>query len=160
MSLVRDQGYCLNCLRPGHYVRQCQSHHKCKRCQWPHHSLLHLETPEHSNNSHIPPPPTPPVNSVLTHTTTGLPPNSLFMTCEVVVNGSTIRARALLDSASSISFISERLVRSLSLPRSPSSIKISGVAGLTHKSSLHSVATFTVSPATSSRLEFPTPNHL
>ena len=68
------------------------------------------------------------------------------MTCEVNINGSTVKARALLDSASSASFISERLAQSLSLSRSPLSARISGVAGLIHKSPLQSVATFTVSP--------------
>ena len=41
-----------------------------------------------------------------------------------------INARALLDSASSASFVSERLVRSLALPRQYKTTTISGVTGL------------------------------
>ena len=71
------------------------------------------------------------------------------MTCQVLVeapDGSSVKARALLDSASSTSFISERLVQSLCLPRSHHNVRISGVAGLSHQSPLHSVAMFNVSP--------------
>ena len=44
MNIVRNNGLCLNCLRPGHFINQCSSTQKCKRCQKPHHSLLHIDT--------------------------------------------------------------------------------------------------------------------
>ena len=59
------------------------------------------------------------------------------MTCNVLVgapDGSTVTARALLDSASSASFVSERLVKSLCLPRLHQNTTISGVAGLSSSS--------------------------
>ena len=43
LSTLRDNNYCLNCLKPGHFVRQCKSLHRCHKCQKPHHSLLHVE---------------------------------------------------------------------------------------------------------------------
>ena len=43
-----------------------------------------------------------------------------------------MNVRALLDSASSALFVSERLARSLSLPRQYQTTTICGVAGLTH----------------------------
>ena len=71
------------------------------------------------------------------------------MTCQVLVHGPdgmTTEARALLDSASSASFVSERLAQSLCLPRSRQNTKIVGIAGLSHSSSYHSFVKVSVSP--------------
>ena len=71
------------------------------------------------------------------------------MTCRVLVDapdGSSIEARAILDSASSASFISEGLTRTLCLTRSHQNTRISGVAGLSRNSPLQSVANFRISP--------------
>ena len=38
---ARYKGLCLNCLRKGHFISECQSTFKCKHCQQLHHSLLH-----------------------------------------------------------------------------------------------------------------------
>ena len=43
VSTLKSHNYCLNCLRPGHFVRDCKSLYKCKKCQMPHHTLLHIE---------------------------------------------------------------------------------------------------------------------
>ena len=71
------------------------------------------------------------------------------MTCCVRVqapNGSHVLARALLDSASSASFVSERLAQCLSLPRNKRDIVISGIVELTHRSQTHCFTTFDVFP--------------
>ena len=71
------------------------------------------------------------------------------MTCQVLVdapNGSSVTARALLNSASSVSFVSERPSQSWSFPPSHQNTKISGVAGLSHNSPLQAVANFNISP--------------
>ena len=44
-SLLRQYGHCLNCLRHGHFVKDCKSLHHCKVCQRPHHLLLHIDKP-------------------------------------------------------------------------------------------------------------------
>ena len=59
--------------------------------------------------------------------------------------GSSVEARALLDNASSASFISERLANSLSLKRRRQSIRVSGIGGMSHKSPLQSITTFEIS---------------
>ncbi len=56
-------------------------------------------------------------------------------------DGSTMEARALLDSGSLASFISARMAQSLYLPRSNQSMRISGVAGLT-RNSVQPITTF------------------
>ena len=209
---------CLNCLRPGHFIRQCKSMHRCQKCQKPHHSLLHVEEAPTSSSSaasvdqsSLPTSfntpiasshtasiaSTPPFASshatsiasshtasiastspfasshatsiALSHTasiastspfasshaapvasshaTVGIKTNLLLMTCRVAVvspEGRSIEARALLDSASSTSFISQRLVDSLQLPCSPQNAKISGVAGLTGSAAVQSIAKLAV----------------
>ena len=48
LSTLRSNNLCMNCLKPGHFIKGCQSSHRCKRCQKPHHTLLHLETQDNS----------------------------------------------------------------------------------------------------------------
>ena len=44
VSALRNNKCCMNCLKPGHFSRQCPSLNRCRRCQRPHHTLLHLES--------------------------------------------------------------------------------------------------------------------
>ncbi len=146
ISTLKSKGMCINCLRPGHYIKDCSSAHRCKKCQKPHHTLLHVEYKGASQNQT--PSDTPPVTTpISSNATMGLQSNLLLMTCCVLVeapDGSTNQARAILDSASSASFISERLAQRLRLPRFNQSTRISGVAGLSCNSSAQSVADFKV----------------
>ena len=71
------------------------------------------------------------------------------MTCRVLArapNGPSIEARALLDSASSASFVSERLAQCLCLPRFRQGAKIMGIAGLSHNSPIQALTRFFISP--------------
>ena len=141
MSIVKSNELCLNCLRPGHFVNHCKSAHKCHECQKSHHTLLHLNSrPEDKPQST----PTTPYNHA-----TVVRPSSLLMTCQILVTsptGLSVKARALLDAGSSISFITDRLAKSLHLRRRPQSVTISGVAGITDSGSSHAVTSFQVSP--------------
>ena len=60
-----------------------------------------------------------------------------------------MQARAILNSASSASFISERLARSLHLLFTRHATSITGIAGLTCGSTTHSVTIFSVSAVSS-----------
>lgn len=89
--------------------------------------------------------------------TTRISSNVQLMTCHVLVippDGSTVNARALLDSGSTVSFISEQLAQELRLAWSQQQATIYGVAGLAHGSSVHSIGTFIISPTNSSHKEF------
>ena len=148
VSTLKSNNLCMNCLGSGHFVRQCKSLHRCKKCQKPHHTLLHIDET---------PPTPPPTNSaekpVVSNTAVGLKSNSLLMTCRVMVSapdGSSVEARAILDSASSASFISERLAQSLCLPRCSQNARISGIAGISHKSPIQSITTFDITAVRSS----------
>ena len=128
LSLLRSNGVCINCLRPGHYTRSCKSLHKRRACQRHHYTLLHIEEKN-----------TPPVGTTLDTADSATPSGSsaqnsdstliattgirsdILMTCRVVVkssHGSKMEARALLDSGSSVSFVSQRLAQCLHLPHS------------------------------------------
>ena len=156
LSTVRSNNLCLNCLKPGHFSKKCGSLNRCRKCQKPHHTLLHSEakesTPQSAEQSL-----TSAVRPVISNTQAGSTPNTLLMTCQILINapdGTCVRARGLLDSASSTSFVSERLTQSLRLPRSSQSIRISGIAGLSHHSPLHSVSTFKISSVSSPSEKF------
>ena len=151
LSTVRSNGLCINCLRPGHYSKDCSSTYRCKHCQKPHHSLLHVEprkdaSPIGSDST-----------SVSNHVAMSLKSDMLLMTCNVLVespNGSVSECRALLDSGSTVSFISERLAQRLRLPRRNHPTRLSGVAGLACGSTSRSIANFKISSACSSSPKF------
>ena len=136
-----------------HFVQGLPINHRCKRCQKLHHTLLHLEaeddniqdstidTSAHNLGDTS-------KNSVMADATIGVRPHMLLMTSYVIVeapDGTSVRARALLDSASSASFVSEKLTQSLKLSRTSQSTHISDVAGLTHKSLVQSITNFRIS---------------
>ena len=151
MSTLKSNGLCVNCMRSGHYVKDCKSIHRCKVCQKPHHTLLHVEEKSPVNNlspsgDNAPVHSAPPAPIAASHATMGIKSDLLLMTCRIRVeaaDGTYTEARAILDSGSSSSFISERLARTLRLPRSYLSARISGVAGFMHTST-QPVATFSV----------------
>ena len=146
LSTLKDNNLCLNCLKPGHFVRECKSLHRCRRCQKLHHLLLHVESKDLPSSTQ---PSSYPISPVISNVATGLSSDSLLMTCRVLIhspNGSVMKVRALLNSASSASFISEQLTHRLEFPRTRRNVRISGVAGLSHGTPSHSVVQFAISP--------------
>ena len=159
IDTLKSHNLCMNCLAPNHFVRQCKSVQRCKRCQRPHHTLLHVDaSPVSSASASVTsareqrtdndtPAPSQPMSPdapayvpVGSHFALKLRSNTLKMTCRVLVsapNGTCVEARALLDNASSASFASERLAQTLRLPRCKQRASISGN---------QFVASFAVSP--------------
>ena len=76
---------------------------------------------------------------VSTHTLiTNIPSTVLLMTCQVKVvapNGAVTKARALLDTGSSTSFISEHLVQLLRLSRKSCISHVSGIGNVFYQAS-------------------------
>ena len=151
ITVIKDNDLCMNCLKSGHFSKHCPSLSKCRKCQKPHHTLIHINPKESeqgefsSNTSAIQP-------AISSNTATGFTPDTLLMTCQILVHspdGAAVKARALLDSASSTSFISERLTQTLQLPKSSQNVRISGIAGMSHHSPLHSIVSFDISPTSS-----------
>ena len=149
----------MNCLETNHFVRECKSNHKCKQCQRPHHTLSHEDSP---NDTPSAPPDDSPSSPVTSHTVmnAGLKSSSILMTHRILVispNGSSSEARAILDSASSASIISDHLARTLNLPHLSQNTHITGIAGLSHKSPTQSITNFVVFPSRlhQSRINYP-----
>ena len=120
LSTLQDKHLCKNCLGGGHFARQCRSLHKCKKCQRPHHTLLHDDQEDQAGLG----------THVASNAAVKLRSSSLLMTCHVLVtapNGSLMEARALLDNASSASFVTQPLAQSLSLPRLRRTVHVSGL---------------------------------
>lgn len=153
LSVLKKHSLCMNCLNSGHFVKNCKSSHKCKKCQRSHHTLIHTEP--HCDTTSQPAPPVNPSTSstssqVTSNAAVKLRSSALLMTCRVLVaapNGSSVEVRALLDNASSASFVSERLAQSLSLPRVHQNVHVSGIGGSSPKPPIHSVANLRISPA-------------
>ena len=129
-------------------MKDCVSVHRYKKCQKSHHTLLHIDAKK--ENAAVAPSPTTTSTTtpIPSHAAMGIKSNLLLMTCRIAIeapDGSSIEARALLDSASSVSFVSECLAQSLRLPRSHQSIHISGVAVLMRNSSTQHITNFKVS---------------
>ena len=148
IATLRLNDLCLNCLKPGHFAKQCTSTHKCKKCQRAHHTLIHDSSRDTQLPSSSPHPP-PTTETVASHTSTGSNlHNTLLMTCQVRIkapNSTSVKVRALLDSGSTSSFISECVVQSLNLNRRSQCLTVSGIGGTPHKSPLSSVSTFEIS---------------
>ena len=153
MSVLKLNNLCTNCLTAGHFKKQCKSIHKCKICQNPHHTLLHIERtvprPSGSAPGHDGASVTYDTTRVTSNAAVKLKSNALLMTCRVLVvtpDGSPVEARALLDNASSASFVSERLVQSLSLPRHNQHVRVSGIGGISQRAPIQSISSFEISP--------------
>ena len=147
MISLKSNGLCMNCLRPGHFVRQCTSTQKCRKCQKPHHTLLHREEKKEQDQStdKNPTVPSHPITSCVSQAKVNA--QILLMTCRVKVvapDGSSTQARALLDSASSTCFVSERLAQLLRLPRSRCHAHIFGIGNLHCKPSSQSMAKLSI----------------
>ena len=94
LTVIRSNNLCLNCLKPGHISKSCGSNNRCRRCQTPHHTLLHSEakTPNSSKEQ------APPVGEqrhsstlavaplITSNTQPGSSGKSLLMTCQLLVN--------------------------------------------------------------------------
>ncbi len=141
-STVRSNNLCLKCFRPGHKSRNCTSLYRCKRCQKPHHTLLHVEAKEAGRN--------PPENLeneqsctasiVSTNTQTGTSWNPLMMTCQV-----SICSRKFFNQSSRYPRFRFINIICLSTSGTVKSLQITGIGGISHNSPLHSISTFHIS---------------
>ena len=85
VSTLKSNGLCLNCLRPGHFVKDCTSVHRCKKCQRSHHTLLHIEAKEENPSVAQRPPTNSTAIPIPSYAATGIKSNLLLMTCRILV---------------------------------------------------------------------------
>ncbi|XP_068158224.1 uncharacterized protein [Drosophila tropicalis] len=143
-TFAKEKHMCFNCLRTGHGVSACGSKSSCKYCKRRHHSMLHSEghstqqnsSEQHQGNSGQVSEESPAASAIaMMNVTRPSKPNgqrrSTLPTALVHVRnsqGALLTCRILLDSASDLSFISERCVQTLGLARSPFRVVISGIS--------------------------------
>ncbi|XP_055918318.1 uncharacterized protein LOC129950401 [Eupeodes corollae] len=142
-EFVKQNSIFFNCLRVGHASNKCNSKFRCRSCNARHHTLVHEPRTTSTNKTTEQPSTQNPSNSAVTHhslestrnTHSSLESNAIkstiLPTAVVKVQdkfGSFQNIRILLDSGSQISFITEKALQRLGLPRKPSRIPIVGVA--------------------------------
>lgn len=123
-SIVSKLNLCENCLRVGHKVQSCRLPGSCRCCKQKHNTLLHIPdepvmpTPGTSSQSH----------SLAAMTNAEV----LLCTAQVkLINPKTnemLIVRALLDSGSQSSFITERIQQILHLTPQPSNVSVVGLS--------------------------------
>ena len=154
-NFVLEHALCFNCLKAKHTSKKCNSSNCCLKCSKQYHNFLHQDdskdpatedtlekTKQDAFMVSIP----KPTNTKESENTAGgsgitsvsyvtapeaITSNSVLMiTAEVILsgpNGHQMVARALLDPASTASFVTERLVQHLKLHKQRQEITINGI---------------------------------
>ncbi|XP_036345935.1 uncharacterized protein LOC118755191 [Rhagoletis pomonella] len=137
IDYVRKAGICFNCLRKTHCMKECQSKSRCKICQSVHHTLLHNFT--QGANLRMPVSTAP---SKVQDSNNAMPQSSALLVSRTIKKGIIPTAivqirdkfgqlhlvRALLDSCSEISFITEETAKLLQLEKRRVQQEVSGIA--------------------------------
>lgn len=125
-QIIRDLKRCFLCFSE-HMVTQCKHNKLCSECGGRHHTLLHFNT----SNSDVEP---PAVNALLSSADNHpYRPKVLLSTLSVLVqdlSGHFQEARALLDSGSQCSFMTENCRLRLGLPRQKCCVGVQAMAGM------------------------------
>ncbi|XP_062141880.1 uncharacterized protein LOC133849815 [Drosophila sulfurigaster albostrigata] len=110
VNYIKQQKLCLNCFARGHILAECTSAHSCFTCKGRHHTLLHR-----SAN----------VQSFVAVNTQGvLLSTAVIHVCHL---GVRYTARALIDSGSEATFLSEKLFKRLRMPYTSVQARVSGL---------------------------------
>ena len=142
-KFISNSSRCYNCFGKGHSLRECKSTHNCSLCSKRHHTLLHKVENSHGNpsqsNSKEPALPVNFENSTNANCSDSSNPDrfsvfstqhdsSLILPTVVVsirnIHDKLVNVRALLDTGSQPSLISESILRKLGLKRTQSRVPI------------------------------------
>ncbi|KAH8272613.1 hypothetical protein KR018_004510, partial [Drosophila ironensis] len=110
LQLIRQHKLCINCFARQHQAHNCTSLHTCFTCKGRHHTLLHQGAPPESANpkgGNIQSTAPTAVQNYMATNTHGVLLG--FALVDIHHRGCTFKARALIDSGSEASFISERI---------------------------------------------------
>ncbi|XP_071579521.1 uncharacterized protein [Temnothorax nylanderi] len=144
-TLAKTQRCCYNCLGKGHFPSTCPSQKRCTHCQGKHHSLLHAESepnsskerPEASKADKYDVPLSDPKSTLALKVQIDKGPNPittpvLLATARVLVStneGRALQIRALIDTGSEATFITERAVQALHSKRQKTKVRVTGLGG-------------------------------
>lgn len=157
-EFIKNCKRCVNCLSAKHVtLKECGSSRVCKQCQKRHHTLLHFESPvpssgsnQPSTNTSIDKPDNKEVTSHLLSRSVSPMSQILLATARVRVHsrqGRHATVRALIDQGSAATVITESLVQSLRLPKTPTSVRVVGIGE--KQSVVRHTAHVTITPASS-----------
>jgi uncharacterized CHY-type Zn-finger protein len=124
ISEIRKLKLCTNCLRESHKVESCTSS-TCRKCSRKHNTLLHIETNDSDRNQI-----SPSVSSTSSHCSYLKAQDVILSTALVKVfdcNGKPLQLRALLDSGSQSSFITEFIADKLKLSFTHINVPVTGI---------------------------------
>ncbi|XP_041449494.1 uncharacterized protein LOC121404255 [Drosophila obscura] len=145
-SYIQQKQLCLNCFARGHQLRDCTSAYNCSTCSGRHHTLLHRgeQTPSGSNDA--PSPHTTQAPTTIQSTSSSLPSSNdsarVQSYCATNVHqvllgtaivdichaGTRYKARALIDSGSEATFITERMFKIIRPPFQAVQAQVSGLS--------------------------------
>ncbi|XP_070068068.1 uncharacterized protein [Drosophila takahashii] len=139
IAYIKRKQLCLNCFARTHQLRDCESAHNCFTCRGRHHTLLHRGTPSPTRANPTPTPRSRP-NTPGPSAASGTQPtlqnyfaagsrSVLLGTAMINIchQGSNYQARALIDSGSEATFITERLFNLIKLPFQVIQAQVSGL---------------------------------
>ncbi|XP_055542790.1 uncharacterized protein LOC129728377 [Wyeomyia smithii] len=151
-NIVRSKQLCRNCLRQGHMARNCSSESTCRNCRGHHHTLICTSTSQQSFQGNVlhttgslsrPRNPSSQRNEEHVSSASAVQPgttnssiqeasrNKILLATAVILlvdgSGGEYPVRALLDSGSECSFITERATQRMSIRRERVSIAIAGI---------------------------------
>ena len=135
---------CLNCLKPNHVAQECRSAYRCKAkdCGKKHNSLLH----EERVSAPIVQPATHQINAATHSDSEEEEEDCLLMTSQVTLVGPTgkmLTVRGLLDGGSTLSLVSNRVMKLLSLEKTGKTVSISCIKSKNSKQA-HPMAKVTI----------------
>ncbi|XP_059217616.1 uncharacterized protein LOC131994757 [Stomoxys calcitrans] len=153
LNEIKRNNLCLNCFSKVHSVKNCSSKFSCYKCGKRHNTLLHREqdyTIPTQSNSNIASNPSPsPNNTNAVHIQSTNTGGGIIQSCfssqskavllgtalvTVCHNGLQYLARALVDSGSEGTFVSEKLFHNLKLPGKRACAEILGLNNTTSAS--------------------------
>ncbi|XP_043062771.1 uncharacterized protein LOC122319505 [Drosophila yakuba] len=137
-AYIKQKQLCLNCFANGHQLHECKSTHNCFTCRGRHHTLLHRNNPFSSNSS-----PSNPARPISANQANFVPNEQAgvqnkfatgsraILLGTAVINishlGTNFKARALIDSGSEATFVTERLFNLIRLPFQVVQAQVSGL---------------------------------
>ncbi|XP_058978855.1 uncharacterized protein LOC131802550 [Musca domestica] len=164
IHIVKTSHLCYNCLSSNHGVKDCKSRFGCRICTMKHNTLLHKGTETQTTNSYLARVEARPSTSAAALTnqiqsTTNLEPTTITtltlqdkQICErqsggtllftaivqIETKGQLYDARALIDSGSQSTFISEKMKNFLKLPTRNNLVHVTGLSQFVSETSTKS----------------------
>ena len=123
-EICKEKSLCFNCLRAGHSSRECKSNSTCRTCQKRHRTLLHRPQGTSSLLSST--------QSTQGHQAGSSFTSTLLPTAMVEIKTDSnkfLSFRALLDSGSQLTCITEKCRKRLGLKPRQADVEISGIGG-------------------------------